>query len=202
MIFFNQFQRSAGGHMETAKKELNIRELILIALFAALTAIGAFIKIPIPYISFSLQTLFVSMSGMLLGAKAGAITMAVYIIIGFLGFPIFTMGGGIGYLLQPSCGYLFGFLLYSALTGYFTRKLKTLSFKNLYLAQIPGLLAMYAAALPYFYFISNYYTDNPISVSALFLYCFLALMPGEAAKCAAAAALGKRLIPALRIHKA
>lgn len=184
----------------TAAKKLTItvHETVLIALFAALTAVGAFIKIPIPYISFSLQTLFVSMAGMLLGAKDGLISMAVYITIGFLGFPIFTMGGGIGYVLQPSCGYLIGFLFYACLTGYFTRKLKNITFKNLYLTQLPGLFVMYAIALPYYFFISKYYTDNPIGVSALFVYCFLALMPGEAAKCAAAAALGKRLIPVLK----
>lgn len=182
----------------SGKLSLTIRETALIALFAALTATGAFIKIPIPYVAFSLQTLFVSMSGMLLGAKNGVISMAVYIIIGFLGFPIFTQGGGIGYVLQPSCGYLIGFLFYSGLTGFFTRRLKQISFKNLFLAQLPGLFAMYAVALPYFFFISKYYTDNPISISALLIYCFAALMPGEAVKCTVAAGLGKRLIPVLK----
>lgn len=193
--------KNRGDFMErTEEKKIafDIREIVLIGLFTALTAVGAFIKIPIPYISFSLQTLFVAMAGMLLGARNGMISMAVYVIIGLLGFPIFTQGGGIGYVLQPSFGYLIGFLVYAYMTGYFTRKLKEITFKNLFLAQLPGMFVMYAIALPYFFFISQYYTENPIGVGALFTYCFALLLPGEALKCSIAAGLGKRLIPVLK----
>jgi len=180
------------------KNRLATRDIVLCAMFTALIAIGAFIKIPIPYISFSLQTMFVALAGMLLGEKLGTIAVAVYIAIGLAGLPIFTMGGGIGYVLQPSCGFLIGFIFYAYMTGRFTKKLRRPDFKSLFLAQLPGLFVMYAIALPYFFLISKYYTSNPMSVGALLTYCFAAMMPGEAAKCLLSAWLGKRLIPVLR----
>jgi biotin transport system substrate-specific component len=73
--------------------------LAYIALFAALTAIGAFIKIPLPYVPFTLQVLFVFFAGSLLGSERGMQSQLVYVGIGLAGFPVFTQGGGIGYFL-------------------------------------------------------------------------------------------------------
>ena len=56
---------------EINKRDLNTRDLAQIALFAALTAVGAFIRVPLPLIPFTLQTFFVSLSGALLGARRG-----------------------------------------------------------------------------------------------------------------------------------
>ena len=68
------------------------RMLLLTALFAALTAIGAFLKIPTPWSSFTLQVFFVCMAGVLLGPKYGALSQLVYIALGLMGLPIFTTG--------------------------------------------------------------------------------------------------------------
>lgn len=85
-------------------------DLILCALFAALIAVGAFIKIPIPGVPFTLQVLFTTLAGLLLGSRMGAVSVAIYIILGLAGVPIFTGGGGIGYVVYPTFGYLIGFL--------------------------------------------------------------------------------------------
>ena len=58
---------------------MKTRTLILTALFAALTAIGAFLRIPTPISSFTLQVFFTSMAGVLLGAKYGALSQAIYV---------------------------------------------------------------------------------------------------------------------------
>lgn len=173
--------------------KLSAKDMALGAMFTALIAIGAFIKIPIPYIAFSLQTLFVSLAGMLLGPRLGLLSVACYVGLGLLGLPIFTQGGGIGYVLQPSFGYLIGFLFYAYLTGFLTQRLKSRSFGRLVLCQLPGLFLMYAIALPYFFLISNYFSSNSITVSALFTYCFFAMLPGEAVKCLLAAWVGIKL---------
>ena len=81
------------------------RMLLLTALFAALTAIGAFLKIPTPWSSFTLQVFFVCMAGVLLGPKYGALSQLVYIALGLMGLPIFTAGGGLGYVFQPTFGF-------------------------------------------------------------------------------------------------
>mgnify|MGYP002514908971 CR=1 FL=1 len=70
------------------------RSMILAALFAALTAVGAFIRIPTPVSAFTLQVFFAAMAGALLGRKWGMASQLIYVALGLLGLPIFTSGGG------------------------------------------------------------------------------------------------------------
>ena len=76
------------------KKITDIRSINLMALFAALTAIGAFIRIPLPYVPITLQTIFVLLAGVLLGKKRAALSQVIYLVIGLAGVPVFTEGGG------------------------------------------------------------------------------------------------------------
>ena len=94
--------------MEKNNSKKTVR-LVLCALFAALIAVGAFIKIPIPYIPLTLQTLFTMLAGLMLGGRLGAISVCVYVAIGLAGLPVFTQGGGQMYVLKPTFGYLIGF---------------------------------------------------------------------------------------------
>ena len=87
---------------------MSARKLVYTALLAALTAAGAFIRIPIGISVITLQFLFTAMAGVLLGPGGGALSQGVYVALGLVGLPIFTAGGGFGYVLQPS----FGFLLF------------------------------------------------------------------------------------------
>ena len=65
------------------------RKLVYTALFAALTAAGAFLRIPLGVSSITLQFLFTAMAGVLLGAGCGALSQAVYVALGLIGLPIF-----------------------------------------------------------------------------------------------------------------
>ena len=94
------------------------KDMILCGMFVALIAAGAFIKIPIPVIPFTLQYLFTMMAGLLLGPKKGCLAVLIYILLGLMGLPIFAQGGGIGYLVQPSFGYLAGFAAGAYVTGF------------------------------------------------------------------------------------
>lgn len=64
------------------------------SLFTALIAVGAFIKIPIPVVPFTLQFLFTTLAGLLLGSKMGAVSVIAYMVLGLVGLPIFSEGGG------------------------------------------------------------------------------------------------------------
>ena len=75
--------------------KLSTKHIILCGLFAALIAAGAFIRIPIPVVPFTLQTLFTTLAGLLLGRKYGSISVGVYLAIGLMGIPVLTRGGGI-----------------------------------------------------------------------------------------------------------
>ena len=89
---------------------MKTRTMILCALFAALTAVGAFFKIPFALAAISLQFLFTAMAGVLLGAGYGALSQGVYVLIGLVGVPIFALGGGFSYVLQPTFGFLLGLI--------------------------------------------------------------------------------------------
>src|SRR3989338_4487841 len=89
-----------------------LKGMIFAALFAALTGVVAWFKIPLPFtpIPITLQTLLVLMSGAMLGAYYGALAMIVYLILGAIGLPVFAGGSsGVGALLGPSGGYLLSY---------------------------------------------------------------------------------------------
>ena len=88
------------------------------AICAALTAVGAFIRIPLPALSITMQVFFAMLAGLLLGPKWGAASQALYIAVGLLGLPIFSKGyGGPAYVLEPSFGYLLAFVAMAAIVG-------------------------------------------------------------------------------------
>ena len=91
------------------------KDVALCGLFAALVAVGAFIKVVIPTgadtMNFTLQWFFVMLAAFLLGSRRAFTSVGVYLLIGLAGVPIFARGGGPAYLLRPTFGFLLGFLL-------------------------------------------------------------------------------------------
>src|SRR5690606_25434072 len=98
----------------------NVRRVFAVAVFVMLTALGAYATVPVPGspVPVTLQTLFVSLAGVLLGARLGAVAMTSYVLVGLMGAPVFSGGfGGPGVLLGPTGGYLLAFPLAAAVTG-------------------------------------------------------------------------------------
>src|SRR5512139_4019246 len=113
----------------------------LVALFAALSGISAFIRLPTPYIPLTLQPLMVMFSGLLLGGRLGALSQLVYVLVGLLGIPIFAHGGGPGYVLQPTFGFLLGFILGAYVIGRLTERREPLHRGLLLVALLAGIVA-------------------------------------------------------------
>lgn len=173
-----------------------IRSMVLAALFTALTAIGAFIQIPLGFTSITLQVLFSCLAGVLLGPKWGAASQAVYVALGLVGLPVFTQGGGLGYLVKPSMGFLFGLILLSWLVGLFTCRDR--SPLRVVLACAAGVLAMYAVALPYMYAVLDLYMGMEKSVLDVIKGGMLIYLPGDAVKIAVTALVSGPLLKAVR----
>ena len=100
------------------KKELivdkRICQVLAVVSFVILTALSAFVRIPLPFtpVPLTLQTFFVLLSGALLGRRLGVFTQALYILLGLTGLQVFTgLGSGTLYLIGPTGGYIVGFLL-------------------------------------------------------------------------------------------
>lgn len=174
------------------------RDLILCAMFVALIAVGAFIKIPIPVVPFTLQVLFTMLAGLLLGGKLGASAVCIYIVMGLLGLPVFTEGGGLAYVLKPSFGYIIGFAVGAYVTGTIANKTSRPGYRRLLCANFIGLGIVYLFGMVYYYLISNFYLGTPMGLWPLFLYCFLLVVPGDIALCILGAILGRRLIPIMK----
>lgn len=69
---------------------MHIRSFVWAAFFAALTAVGGFIKIPVPYVPFTLQIAAVYLAGCLLGPRTGALSQLLYVLIGLAGAPLLS----------------------------------------------------------------------------------------------------------------
>jgi biotin transport system substrate-specific component len=177
--------------------KISVREMTMCGMFTVMIAVGAFIKIPIPVVPFTLQFLFTMMAGLLLGGRLGAVSVSIYAVLGLLGLPVFAEGGGLWYVLKPSFGYIIGFIEGSYVTGKMVERSEKLSFVKLLIANFTGLAIVYAVGMVYYYIICNFVIDTPIGVRALFLYCFLLAVPGDICLCFLAAVLVKQIKPAL-----
>ncbi|MGE5380624.1 MAG: biotin transporter BioY [Methylocystaceae bacterium] len=95
-----------------------LRQNVYAAIFGALTAVGAFIVIPLQPVPITLQTFFTALAGLLLGGYAGALSQVIYILLGVIGLPVFAGGtSGFGTLLGPAGGYLIGFVVAAFVIG-------------------------------------------------------------------------------------
>ncbi len=90
-----------------------------VAVFAALTAAGAKLAVPLPgtAVPFTLQVVAVLLAGISLGARRGMLSQLVYLAAGAAGLPVFAAGGGLAYLLGPTGGYLLAFPIGAAIAG-------------------------------------------------------------------------------------
>lgn len=96
--------------------------IMLISLFSALVAAGAFIRIPMFPVPMTLQTLFVFLAALLLPPLSSFSSILIYIVLGAIGLPIFTSGGGLSALLGPTGGFIFGFLLSAPIGSLLAKK--------------------------------------------------------------------------------
>lgn len=95
--------------------------------FALLTALGAWVRVPLPFtpVPITLQTFFVLLGGLMLGPALGAGAQVLYLVLGTAGVPVFAGGAlGLAYLVGPTGGYLVGFVVAAWLVGRLARDLR------------------------------------------------------------------------------
>lgn len=94
-----------------------IRQSLGIALFAALMAAGAFIRVPVGPVPITLTTLFLVLAGLILGSGGGSATVLVYLAMGAAGLPVFAGGGGPAVFAGPTGGFLIAYIPAAAVAG-------------------------------------------------------------------------------------
>lgn len=176
---------------------MKTKGVIYCGLFTALIAVGAFIKIPIPVVPFTLQYLFTMLAGLLLGSRLGTLSVLSYMLLGLAGLPIFSEGGGIWYVFKPSFGYIIGFAVGTFVTGWIAEHMEKKTITRYLIANLAGLFCVYAIGMIYYYIICNFVIDTSIAVGPLFLYCFVLAVPGDIALSILGAVVAKRVRPVL-----
>ncbi len=171
---------------------MKLRNMALCGLFAALMAICAWISLPLPEISFTLQTFAVFLTLGLRGGKRGSVTCLVYLLLGAVGLPVFTgFKGGIGVLLGPTGGYILGFLasalLYWLITGLFGQGGAVQLG-----AMVLGLLVCYAFGSFWFYFL-YLSKGSPIAMGVVLTKCVVPFLIPDGIKLGLAFLLTRRL---------
>lgn len=95
------------------------RNAVLIAAGTALLTLSAKINVPLPYVPMTMQTLAVLMIGAAYGSRLGLVTLLAYLVEGAMGLPVFAGPvGGFGVFAGPTAGYLAGFVIAAAATGW------------------------------------------------------------------------------------
>lgn len=177
----------------TSVPHRSVGDLVRMGIFTALIAVGAFIRIPVPVCPFTLQLLFTTLAGLLLGSRRGGMAVLVYLVLGLAGVPVFTEGGGIAYIFQPTFGYLIGFAAGAWLTGKIIETSPDGSLARYVAACFAGLAVVYGCGMAYVYVINNFYLGTPLGLWPLILYCFLLAVPGDIVLCLLAAVLGRKI---------
>lgn len=151
------------------------QQLVLTGLAAAFICITGplTLLLPISPVPISLCTLSICFCGYLLGSKYAVISVLVYLLIGFLGVPVYSgFTAGPGRLLGPTGGYLLGYLLLALICGLSRGK----SRKHLLLFCLLGTLACYVPGTLWLSW------QNHLTLSGACLAGVLPFLPGDAIK--------------------
>ena len=174
---------------------IQLRMMVHASLLAALTAAGAYLAIPIGPVPIVLQNLFVFLAGLLLGSRWGSASVAVYLLAGAVGLPVFAGGlGGIGRLAGPTGGYLVGFLPAVLVIGWITEKAKE-GFVIDVIAMSCGAIIIYVFGAAWLKIVTGMTLAKTLAVG---VYPFLF---GDAVKIAAAVPIAKALRPVIRVPR-
>ena len=171
--------------------KLKTKDLALCALFAALIAVCAWISIPAT-VPFTLQTFAIFAALGLLGGKRGTVAVAVYLLLGAIGVPVFAgFQGGIGALLGTTGGYLLGFLLTALIVWGMEARFGSKAGVFL-LSAVLGMLVCYAFGTAW-YLVVYARTKGAISLATALGWCVAPFLIPDAVKIALAVLLRGRL---------
>jgi len=176
-------------------ESLDLHKLVIASLMAALIAVGGYLVIPIGPVPIVLQNLFVLVAALLLGSRWGSAAVAVYLLAGAVGLPVFAGGGGgLGHLFGPRGGYLFGFLAAAWLVGKISESSRQQPVAEI-LAMIIGGLLIYVIGVTWLKTLLGISFGKALAVG---MYPFIV---GDIIKIAAAFAIVKSVRPLLGIAR-
>lgn len=125
-------------------------DIVLVAAGAALTALLAQIAVPLYPVPITGQTLAVLLVGATLGAARGALSLALYAVLGIVGLPVFSdYGSGVHVILGPTGGYIVGFIVSAGLVGWLSERAWERQILKALATFAAGTLVVFAVGLPW-----------------------------------------------------
>lgn len=175
---------------------MKVRDVVVTALFAALTAAGAQVSLLVPALGpvpFTLQNFVVILSGAILGPKLGALSQVVYLLIGAAGLPVFAgYSGGIGRIAGPTGGYLLSYPLAAFLIGALAGKDRAPYWRTL-VAMLAGEVIIFTLGVGQLWFYLSAKQGAGVSLSVALAKGLLPFILPDLVKVVAAAAVAQRL---------
>lgn len=162
-----------------------VRGMVFTALFAAIICVAAPFSVQVGPIPITLATFAIYLTGAILGGKRGVAAVAVYIMIGAVGLPVFSnFNGGFGALTGPTGGYIIGYIPLVFLTGIFS-EMNSKKHWTMIVGMVLGTAALYSFGTAWYMIMTG--KDFITSLSL----CALPFIPGDALKivCTAAVAI-------------
>lgn len=179
------------------KTTLKTRDITYIGIMAALMAVCSWISIPTA-VPFTMQTFGVFFAVGVLGGKRGTIAIAVYLLLGAAGLPVFAgFSGGIGALAGQTGGYLLGFIL-SAMIMWAAERLFGKSAPVFVASAVVGLAACYAFGTIWYMFLYMR-ASGPVGLMTVLGWCVIPFIIPDLIKIGLALALSRRLSRAMEI---
>ncbi len=166
------------------KRPISLKGMVYASIMGAATAAGAYIMIPLPPVPITLQTLFSTLAGALLGARLGALSQVVYVLIGILGLPVFSGGkAGLGVLFGPTGGYLIGFIAGAYVVGKLNEIKQNAGWIWILFSMVAGMGAIYSLGVMQLSLVASLSLAKAVSVGVL------PFLIGDGLKVVAAAAI-------------
>lgn len=175
----------------STKKNNFIYDIAVTALFTAVIAVCAWVTVNVPFgvVPFTMQTFAVLCAAGILGVKRGTAAVAVYILLGAAGLPVFSgFKGGIGSILGPTGGFILGFLLTAVLVGIVAEKVGR-KLIILIPAMVVGVILCYAVGVVWFMFVY----DSGKGLGGALMTCVVPFLIPDALKILAASIVVNRV---------
>jgi biotin transport system substrate-specific component len=170
---------------------MKTRDLVLVAMSAALISLCSWLTIP-SVVPFTMQTFAVFLAVSLLGGRRGTLAVLVYILLGAAGLPVFAgFGGGLGYLLGKTGGYIIGFVG-TALTMWGIARVGGRGWIARCVGMVAGLLVCYAFGTAWFIMV-YVRASGPVALTTVLAWCVFPYILPDVLKIALALYLTGRI---------
>lgn len=177
----------------------NLKQLVFIPLFTAITIVFSYIAIPLPFspVPITCQTMGVMLAGNLLTPKSAFLSMLLYLLLGIIGLPVFAGGSsGISSILGPTGGYLISWPIAAFLSAFFLKKITKKNFSSLFIVNvILGVLFVYTIGVIQLSYVTK------IKIIPAIISGALPFIPGDITKAALSATISLAIQKATKYTK-